>query len=202
MYRLNCKLLLLCTGISVSHSHKIAAISKCDQSPAWQVTTEDGQTENFDCVILTFPVPQILQLQGSIQQVIGMVLLLCSPFYLIQRTLAVCLGFKTSLSLNSRLPLFAESQPDVKSKMENVVFSSRFALGIFYDPDTSIDVPWSANYISGDKVLAFVAVDSKKRGQGGYPCSFKILNSFCDWCLIRCVSTAFVVPLLFVYIMH
>ena len=34
-------------------------------------TTSDLQTEQFDCVVLTLPVPQLLQLCGDIVQLLG-----------------------------------------------------------------------------------------------------------------------------------
>ena len=34
-------------------------------------TTSNHQTEQFDCVILTMPVPHLLQLQGDIVQLLG-----------------------------------------------------------------------------------------------------------------------------------
>jgi len=37
-------------------------------------TTSDHQTQQFDCAILTMPVPQLLQLSGEIGQLLGMFL--------------------------------------------------------------------------------------------------------------------------------
>ena len=36
-----------------------------------KVTTDEGVSDLFDAVVLTMPVPQILQLQGDIQSLIG-----------------------------------------------------------------------------------------------------------------------------------
>ena len=36
-----------------------------------KVTTDKGVSDLFDAVVLTMPVPQILQLQGDIQKMIG-----------------------------------------------------------------------------------------------------------------------------------
>lgn len=33
---------------------------------SWEVQTELGHSEKFDAVVLTMPVPQILQLQGDV----------------------------------------------------------------------------------------------------------------------------------------
>ncbi len=37
------------------------------------VSSQDGETQVFDCVILTMPVPQILGLNGTINSIIGKV---------------------------------------------------------------------------------------------------------------------------------
>lgn len=37
-----------------------------------KLTSETGVTEECDAVVLTMPVPQILQLQGSIKDLIGL----------------------------------------------------------------------------------------------------------------------------------
>lgn len=40
-----------------------------------KVTTDEGVSDQFDAVVLTMPVPQILQLQGDISGLIGMLLI-------------------------------------------------------------------------------------------------------------------------------
>ena len=37
----------------------------------WQLTTESGHTKTCDTLVLTMPVPQILELTGTIRQLIG-----------------------------------------------------------------------------------------------------------------------------------
>ena len=44
-----------------------------------------------------------------------------------------------------------------------MTYSSRFALGLFYEPGTEVDVPWTVKYIFDDPCIRFVAIDSKKR---------------------------------------
>ena len=41
------------------------------QADKFIATTSDRQTDLFDCVVLTMPVPQLLQLRGDIVQLIG-----------------------------------------------------------------------------------------------------------------------------------
>lgn len=58
------------TGVDVLQQHRISSVS--EQSGRWHVTAENGHSDFYDCVLLTFPAAQILQLQGSIKQIIGM----------------------------------------------------------------------------------------------------------------------------------
>ncbi len=67
--------------------------------------------------------------------------------------------------LNS-LCFSAEQQFDIKQKLQDVTYSSRFALGMFYKRGTQIDVPWAARYIFDDPCVRFVSVDNKKRARG------------------------------------
>lgn len=90
----------------------------------WEVCRKSGSPENFDVVVLTMPVPQILQLQGDISE------------------------------------LIKESQ---RRQLETVSYSSRYALGLFYETGTQIDVPWAAKYINDNPCIRFISIDNKKR---------------------------------------
>ncbi|KAI5154820.1 Renalase [Manis pentadactyla] len=90
----------------------------------WEVSKETGSPEHFDIVILTMPVPQILQLQGDIVNVIS------------------------------------ECQ---RQQLESVSYSSRYALGLFYEAGTKIDVPWAGQYITSNPCVRFISNDNKKR---------------------------------------
>lgn len=94
-----------------------------------KLTSQTGATEECDAVVLTMPVPQILQLQGSIKDLI-------------------------------------DSNSDVKQKLENVTYSSRFCLGLFYNPGTKLDYTWAGKYVYDNPCVRFVAIDNKKRGLG------------------------------------
>ncbi|XP_042647392.1 renalase isoform X3 [Tyto alba] len=52
------------SGADVFYEHHVTRISLRDGK--WEVSRKMGQMEQFDIVILTMPVPQILQLQGDI----------------------------------------------------------------------------------------------------------------------------------------
>jgi len=112
------------SGAVISFNKQITDVSEIDGSLS--VATNEGVKECYDCVILTMPVPQILQLNGTIKKII-------------------------------------DSSNDLKSKLSAVSYSSRFALGLFYDSDTKINVEWSAKYIYDDDCVRFVAIDDKKR---------------------------------------
>ncbi|XP_004440048.1 PREDICTED: renalase [Ceratotherium simum simum] len=90
----------------------------------WEVSKETGSPEQFDLVVLTMPVPQILQLQGDITS------------------------------------LISERQ---RQQLESVSYSARYALGLFYEAGTKIDVPWAGQYITSNPCIRFISIDNKKR---------------------------------------
>ncbi|XP_063077429.1 renalase isoform X2 [Engraulis encrasicolus] len=91
---------------------------------SWEVWRKDGEPEHFDAVVLTMPVPQILQLQGDVGS------LMASP---------------------------------QREQLEAVSYSSRYALGLFFAPQTNIAAPWAAKYVSDSPCIRFIAVDDRKR---------------------------------------
>lgn len=84
--------------------------------------TASGEAQEFDAVVLTIPVPQLLALGGTV---------------------------RTSLD------------PAVLSKLQGVTYSSRYALGLFYD--RHVPVTWTAKYVRGSHVLRFLCWDNTKR---------------------------------------
>ncbi|KFO76819.1 Renalase, partial [Cuculus canorus] len=110
------------SGADVFYEHHVTHISLKDGK--WEVSRETGPPEVFDIVILTIPVPQILQLQGDIVNIIN------------------------------------ESQ---RQQLESASYSSRYALGLFYEAGTRIDVPWAAQYITDNPCIRFISIDNKKR---------------------------------------
>ncbi|NXD15304.1 RNLS Renalase, partial [Nothocercus nigrocapillus] len=107
---------------NVFFEHRVTQIHLRDGK--WEVSRSMGSPEQFDIVILTMPVPEILQLQGDIVNIIN------------------------------------ESQ---KQQLEAVRYSSRYALGLFYEAGTRIDVPWCAQYITDNPCVRFISIDNKKR---------------------------------------
>jgi len=55
---------------------------------------------------------------------------------------------------------------EYKEVLESVQYSSRYALGLFYESHTVIPFPWVTKYVTENPCVRFVSVDSKKRGKG------------------------------------
>ncbi|XP_053167027.1 renalase isoform X2 [Hemicordylus capensis] len=110
------------SGADIFYEHHVTQIYLKDGK--WEVCNTTGSSDQFDIVILTMPVPQILQLQGDIVKIIN------------------------------------KSQ---RQQLESVSYSSRYALGLFYEAGTQIDVPWAAQYISNNPCIRFISIDNKKR---------------------------------------
>ncbi|XP_062833553.1 renalase isoform X3 [Anolis carolinensis] len=112
-------------GADIFYDHQVTQLYLRDGK--WEVCVNTGSSVQFDVVILTMPVPQILQLQGDIGNLIN------------------------------------KSQ---RQQLESVSYSSRYALGLFYEAGTQIDVPWAAQYISNNPCIRFISIDNKKRNIG------------------------------------
>ncbi|XP_042719056.1 renalase [Lagopus leucura] len=116
------KYYLLQSDADVCYERHVTHLSLRDRK--WEVSSKMGSPELFDVVILTMPVPQILQLQGDIVNIIN------------------------------------ERQ---KQQLESASYSSRYALGLFYEVGARIDVPWAAKYITDNPCIRFISIDNKKR---------------------------------------
>ncbi|XP_058262596.1 renalase [Hemibagrus wyckioides] len=110
------------SGAEVFFGHQITHVYR--RGLCWEVHRKEGSPEQFDVVVLTMPIPQILQLQGDIGS------------------------------------LLSESE---RQKLEDVSYSSRFALGLFYKAGVQIGVPWVAKYVSNNPCIRYIATDDKKR---------------------------------------
>ncbi|XP_054839201.1 renalase isoform X1 [Eublepharis macularius] len=110
------------SGADIFYEHHVTQI--CLKAGKWEVCSPTGVVDQFDVVVLTIPVPQILQLQGDITNIIN------------------------------------RSQ---RQQLESVSYSSRYALGLFYEAGIQIDVPWAAQYISSNPCIRFISIDNKKR---------------------------------------
>ncbi|XP_068081991.1 renalase-like [Anabrus simplex] len=106
----------------IKFEHHVTAISQHENKVL--VQTKGGDKDLFDAVILTMPVPQILEITKG-------------------------------------MPLHSE----LLNALKRVRYSSRYALGLFYDtPNTAFNVPWDAKYID-NCVFRFIAFDNRKRNR-------------------------------------
>uniref|UniRef100_A0A2R8MCF2 Renalase, FAD dependent amine oxidase n=1 Tax=Callithrix jacchus TaxID=9483 RepID=A0A2R8MCF2_CALJA len=110
------------SGAEVYFRHCVTQINL--RNDKWEVSKQTGSPEQFDLIVLTMPVPQILQLQGDITNLISK----CQ-----------------------------------RQQLEAVSYSARYALGLFYEAGTKIDVPWAGLYITGNPCIRFISIDNKKR---------------------------------------
>lgn len=78
------------------------------------------------------------------------------------RCLDLVLSFCLSLCLCEYIVL-SESE---RQKLEDVSYSSRYALGLFYKASVQISVPWVAKYVSNNPCIRYIATDDKKRNLG------------------------------------
>ncbi|CAI9743371.1 renalase-like isoform X1 [Octopus vulgaris] len=71
--------------------------------------------------------------------------------------------------LEGDIPKILNSNKTLKEQLESVSYSSRFCLGIYYPPGTTLNLPWTAKYIDGHPCLRYICVDTQKRAdpQGG-----------------------------------
>lgn len=114
---------------TIKFNETIESISLSEDKTCWHVTTKEGLTADFDGIVLTMPVPQILQMKGNIREL-----------------------FQTTALIN------------IKTKLEKVSYSSRYALAAWFASDASLDVNWSAKYFFDDPCIRYVSIDPKKRG--------------------------------------
>ncbi|XP_055470119.1 renalase isoform X1 [Psammomys obesus] len=56
--------------------------------------------------------------------------------------------------------LISEGQ---RQQLASVSYSSRYALGLFYEAGMKIDVPWAGRYITSNPCIRFISIDNKKR---------------------------------------
>ncbi|XP_076024011.1 renalase [Genypterus blacodes] len=109
-------------GADLCFENHVTALYRSGAS--WEVHRKLGRSQSFDAVVLTMPVPQILQLEGDLEEM---------------------------LSVQQR------------EQLDGVVYSSRFALALFFGPDVSLSFPWVARYVSDNPCICYIALDSSKR---------------------------------------
>lgn len=68
-----------------------------------------------------------------------------------------------SLSLCLSLSVLSVHQ---RQQLDSVVYSSRFALALFFSPDVDFSFSWAARYVSNNHCIRYIAADSRKRNAG------------------------------------
>ena len=116
--------------VTTCFEHRVSAISS--HGPKWKVETESGVDELFDIVILTMPIPQILQLTGSVMDVM-------------------------------------RQKESILNNLNSVVYSSRYALALFFNSAKFPVQDWDAKYLYNDEIFRYVALDSRKRNRPDLP---------------------------------
>lgn len=53
-----------------------------------------------------------------------------------------------------------------KQQLDGVLYSSRFAVALFFSPDVVFSFPWAARYVSDSSCIRYITVDSRKRNAG------------------------------------
>lgn len=87
---------------------------------------ESNEDVTSDAVVLTIPVPQLLNLQGNIQT-------LLEPY---------------------------------RVELNNVTYSSRYALGLYFNGLSHLDIPWDCKYVDDNECIRFIGIDNAKRAAG------------------------------------
>lgn len=110
------------SGADLCLEHHVTGLFR--RGASWEVQRKAGGSEMFDAVVLTMPVPQILQLQGDVGDILSV---------------------------------------QQKQQLDAVVYSSRFAVALFFPPDVVFSFSWAARYVTGNKCICYIAADSRKR---------------------------------------
>ncbi|XP_034049394.1 renalase-like [Thalassophryne amazonica] len=106
------------SGADVFFECHMTGLYSCGAS--WEVQRKNGDSKLFDTIVLTMPVPQILQLQGDMGKL---------------------------LTIQQR------------ENLGSVVYSSCFALALFFSPETILSFPWAARYVTHNDCIRYIAVD-------------------------------------------
>lgn len=75
------------------------------------------------------------------------------------------------LGLSGTVAKFINENKSMRQNLEEVRYSARYALGLFFDSGTQLPLEDNvdAKYITGDPIMRFVAIDNQKRGSNDAP---------------------------------
>lgn len=75
------------------------------------------------------------------------------------------------LGLEGTLAERIRNETTVHKNLQDVKYSARFALGLFYDENIDLRTSWSCNYLTDHPIFRYVAIDNLKRGRVSGPTS-------------------------------
>jgi hypothetical protein len=53
----------------------------------------------------------------------------------------------------------------MRTKLENVQYSARYVMSLYYDHSTELNLPFYASYIKDDPVFRYIAIDNLRRNR-------------------------------------
>lgn len=66
-----------------------------------------------------------------------------------------------------------------RERLDGVMYSSRFAVALFFCPDVVFSFPWAARYVTDNHCIRYIAADARKRNAGVSICLLTC-PSFCS----------------------
>lgn len=142
---------MLIVDVEMNLSKHITKIDLNSSKDKFAVFAGEERLDESELVIVTIPAPQILgQLKGSIAQLIG-------NHKLLLRTVHETMAF-----------FVEDDNKEIKDKLAQVKYYSRFAVGLFYPPSiTNLNIPWRIYFIDEKEhdFLRVLAVDNAKRNR-------------------------------------
>lgn len=141
---------------NVIFNKRVASMSVTDDGRIQVVPEGQGTSEIFDVVVSTMPVPQLLQLENinNILERLGIVIKLTRNF------LKILIHRNTILSSST-------GNLNPKQKLMEVSYSSRYALGLFYNEKLSVaPTESSINYVDDNPAIRYWTLEDEKRRLG------------------------------------
>jgi len=121
------------SGLMVDSFHPLQQLNKVGKK--WVAKTGQKE-EQYDCVVTTMPVPQLMGENPAPEGVIG----------------------------GNFLDIIKEDQ-DLFNNLSSVKYNTIFCLGLFYDTAlTGLGFNWKAKYFPRDPVIRYISIDNIKRG--------------------------------------
>lgn len=132
------------SGLDVKSSHPLQQLDKVEEG--W-VAKSDRKEEQFNCVVTTLPVPQLLGESPAPEGVIG----------------------------GNFLDIIKKDKP-LFNNLSSVKYNTVFCLGLFYDTTLheKVGFNWKAKYFPLDPVVRYISIDNLKRGDLKSPTTISV----------------------------